>query len=55
MEINLKMKYAGMCGKIGNSLGDNGESDDSDGEDVETYDGFAGESIVINVEHTAAV
>ena len=57
MEIELKMKYVGMCGKSGvrNSLGEDGDSDDSDDEDLEAYDGFAGELTVINVERTAAV
>ena len=57
MEIELKMKYAGMCEKSGvrNSLGDDGDSDDSDDEDLEAYDGFAGELTAINVERTAVV
>ena len=57
MEIKSKMKYAGMCGKndVTNTLGDYGDSDYSAGEDFEAYDRFAGESTVINVEHTAAV
>ena len=57
MDLDLKMKYAGMCGKIGvrNSLGEDGDSDDSDDEDLEVYDGFAGELTAINVERTAAV
>ena len=56
MEIESKMKYAGMCGKnsVANSLGDDGDSDYIAGEDLEAYDRFAGESTVINVEHTAA-
>ena len=56
MEIQLKMKYVGMCGEIGvrNSLGDYGDSDNSDGEDLEAYNRFAGELKVINVEHTTA-
>jgi len=57
MEIDLKLKYAVLCGKSGisNSLGENGDSDDSDDEDLEAYDGFAGELTAINVEHTDAV
>ena len=56
-EIEFNIKYAGMCGKSGirNILGGNGDSDDSDGEDLEAYDGFAEESGVTNVERTAAV
>ena len=51
------MKYSGMCGRSGvrNSLGDNGDSDDKDSEDLEAYNGFVGESTVINIEHTTAV
>ena len=46
-----------MCGKIGvtNILGDNGDSDYSDGEDLEAYNRFAVEQTVINIAHTAAV
>ena len=42
MEIDLKLKYAGLCGKSGisNSLGEDGDSDDSDDEDLEAYDGL---------------
>ena len=42
MEIELKMKYVEMYGKSGvrNSLGDNGDSDESDSEDLEAYNGF---------------
>ena len=57
MKINLKMKYVGMCGKIGvrNSLGEDGNSDETDDEDLEAYNGFANELTVINVECAAAV
>ena len=57
MEIDLKLKYTGMWGKSGisNSLGNDGDSDDSNDEDLEAYHEFAGELIVINVERTAPV
>ena len=57
MEIDLKIKYVGMSGIIGvtNSLGDDRDSDYSDGEDLETCNGFVGELTVINVERIAAV
>ena len=57
MEIDLKMKYAGMSRKSGvtNNLGEDGESDDSDDEDLEVYHGFAGELTATNVERTSAV
>ena len=57
MEIELKLKYARICGKSGvrNGLRDYSDSDGSDGEDLEAYDGFAGDLIVINVEHTISV
>ena len=44
MEIDLQMKYVAMCGKndVRNSLGNDGDSDDSDGDDLETYNGFVG-------------
>ena len=46
-----------LCGKSGiaNSMGENGDTDASDDEDLEAYDGFAGELTAINVERTAAV
>ena len=55
MEIELKI-YVGVCGKSGvrNSLEDGGDSNDSDSEDLELYDGFVGKLTVINVERTAA-
>ena len=42
MEIELKRKYAGICGESGirNSSGDDRDSDDSDGEDLEAYNSF---------------
>ena len=57
MEIDSKIKYAGMSGVSGvrNSLGEDGDSDDSDDEDLEAYDGFAGELTAINIERTSAV
>ena len=57
MEIELKLKYARICEKNGvrNGLEDYSDSDDSDGEDLEAQDGFAGDLTVINVERTAAV
>ena len=57
MEIDLKLKYAVLCGKSGiaNSMGENGDTDDSDDEDLEAYDGFTGKLTAINVERTAAV
>ena len=57
IEIELKMKYARMCGKINvrNSLGGDGDLDDSDSENLEAYDGFSGEYTVINVICIAAV
>ena len=57
MKMELKIKYVGMCGKIGvrNSLGNYGNSDDSDSEDFQAYNGFAGKLAVINIERTAAV
>ena len=57
IEIELKMRYAGMCGKSGvsSSMGDDGDSDNNDGEDIEAYDGFVGELVETNVEGTAAV
>ena len=56
-EIELKMKYTGMCGKSSfrNSLVDDGDPDDSDGNGLEAYDRFAGELTVINVERTTLV
>ena len=46
-----------MCGKSGviNNLGDDENSNDSDGEDLEAYNGFTGWLMVIHVERTAAV
>ena len=46
-----------MWGKSGilNSLGEDGDSDNSDDEDLEAYNGFAGELTAINVEHTGVV
>ena len=46
-----------MCGKSGisNSLGEDGDLDDSDDEGLEAYDGFAGDLKAINVERTAGV
>ena len=46
-----------MCGKsgVGNSLGDDGKLDDIDGEDLEAYNGFTGESTLIDSDRTAAV
>ena len=46
-----------MCRKssISNSFGEDGDSDDSDHEDLEAQDGFAGELTAINVERTAVV
>ena len=57
MEIEFKFKYARICGKIGvrNGLGDYSDSDNSDGEDSEAYDGFAGDLIIIHGKWTAAV
>ena len=59
MAFELKLNYARICGKIGvrNGLGNYSDSDDSDGKDLEVYDGFAGDLdlTVINVEQTAAV
>ena len=57
MEIELKLKYVKICGKSGviNGLDDYSDSDYSDGEDIEAYNNFAGDLIVIHVEQTAAV
>ena len=57
MKIELKLKYARICGKNGvrNDLVNYSDSDDSDGEDEEAYDVFAGDLTVINIEQTAAV
>ena len=57
MKVELKLKYGRICRKRGvrKSLGDYSKSDDRDCEDLEAYDGFAGDLIVINVEHTASV
>ena len=57
MEIELRMKYAGMCEISGViiSLGDDGGSDDSDSDDLETYDGLAGELTVTNVECSSLI
>ena len=57
MKIELKLKYARIWRKIGvrNGLGDDIDSDDnSDGEDLEAYDGFAGDLTVIHVEQRVA-
>ena len=47
----------GYAGKLvlKNCLGYCSDSDDSYGEDLETYDGFAGDLTVIHVERTVAV
>ena len=57
MEIDFKMKYAGMYGKrgISNSLGEDGDSDDSHDEDLEAYNRFADELAAINVERIGVV
>ena len=57
MEIELKLKYSRICGKrsVKNSLINYSDPGDSDGEDSEAYDGFAGNLIVIYVEQTGAV
>ena len=44
-----------MRESIRNSLGEDGDSDYSDGEDLVANNGFAGELTVINVEHKASV
>ena len=52
IEIELKLKYARICGKSGvrSGLGNYSNSDDGDIEDLEAYDGFAGDLTVINLE-----
>ena len=57
MEIELKLKYARICWEHGanNGLEDYSHSSDSDGEDLEAYDGFTRDLAVINVEQTSAV
>ena len=40
---------------VRNGLGNYSDSDDSDGENLEVYDGFAGDLTLINLERTAAV
>ena len=56
MEIELKLKYAKVCGKSGfrNGLGPYSYSDNSDSENLEAYDSFVGDLTVINVERRAA-
>ena len=57
MEVELKDKYAKLCGKDGkrNNEGDLCEGYESDDESLEAYDGFAGDDEEIRVERTAAV
>ena len=57
MKTELKLKYTRTCGKsdIRNGLGSYSGSDYSYGEDLEAYDGFAGDLIVIHVELIASV
>lgn len=54
MIIKLENKYARICRKCGGRLFlvDYSNSDDSDGEDLEAYEGFADSLTVINVETT---
>ena len=49
MKIELKLKYARVYGKSGvrNGLGGYSDSDNSDGENLEVYVGFAGHLTVI--------
>ena len=57
MEIELKLKYARICRDGGgkNGLDVYSDSDDSDSEDLEAYNGLAGNFTVINIERTEAV
>ena len=50
MDNELKTSYAKICGKIGerNGGGVSSDSDDSDDESLEAYNGFAGDSTIIS-------
>lgn len=55
MEMELKSNYAKICGKQNNRNntgdGSDSDSDESDGGDLEAYDGFAGDTTTVEINH----